>query len=382
MPTYKPISNFRVKDNLPTATPLKAIVGVELQREFEAINASITSMGKSYGGPLTNFAAKDLLATGNADKKVLGAALDAEFDAINTAMSAVIGWSYSRITTFANETTIYGDKVQDELDAVSTAVDTVWTTGFTGYGGQGYGGSLDGSTWVEPVSLLTGVTIPSYKPGIFRFWPNAVLKQTSQSTGGADKTPNGYSASGGVVTLSPPGKAVILNCTAGPSATLTVRVKGTSASGASIQEDIALSAGQYFKAGSTDFATITACNCIASYWGSDGFYQVGYSQHVPDSSSSHLDAYVYGALEVGASDNGLMSGGYPFDIYDGSTVVFMRYANSGTVLFTINGSEAVSMPDDSVGQEVESTATYNSVTSIADGGTSVIYDVGFKTRIY
>jgi hypothetical protein len=152
MAGYKPLTNFRAKDILSPGNPHKLIVGAELQREFEAINSSIASMTDAYNGPLTNFAAKDLLATGNANKKVIGATLDAEFDAIYGAFVGVPGWSYTRITTFDGQTTILGDVISDELDAIGTALTSMWEAGSTGSTSSG------GPFWATPVIGFTIVT--------------------------------------------------------------------------------------------------------------------------------------------------------------------------------------------------------------------------------
>lgn len=164
MAGYKPLTNFRAKDILSPGNPHKLIVGAELQREFEAINSSIASMTDAYNGPLTNFAAKDLLATGNANKKVIGATLDAEFDAIYAAFNGISGWAYTRITTFASETTIFGDKIQDELEAIGTALTAMWASGATGSTGT------NGPFWEEPVIGFKIVTGQLSNGGVPQAW--------------------------------------------------------------------------------------------------------------------------------------------------------------------------------------------------------------------
>lgn len=158
MPTYRPVTNFAIKDDLPTEHPQKAITGVELQREFEAINAAVDSMMTGYDGPLTNFAAKDLLSTGSAAKVVDGAAIDAEFAAVAAALANATSWSYAQTTTFASETTIYGAKLQTEFDALAVAITTVWDAGVAAAllaGGDG----ISGPFWVNPmVASVVSVT--------------------------------------------------------------------------------------------------------------------------------------------------------------------------------------------------------------------------------
>lgn len=169
MGIYKPLTNFRLKDSLAPGNPQKLIVGAELQREFEAINASVDSMVGGYNGPLVNYAAKDLLTTGNSSKKVLGAEIDTELAAVDTAMTSVTGWSYTPTTTFASEATVKGDLLQDEFDALGLLLKSRWEAGATG------STAPEGPFWSNPVigfSITAGAMTANGSPITDRGYAN------------------------------------------------------------------------------------------------------------------------------------------------------------------------------------------------------------------
>jgi hypothetical protein len=140
---YIPITNFRVKDSFPEGEPSKAVTGAELAAEFESIAVSVRSMVGGYT-PLTNFRTKDLLPTGSAEKIIDGAELDAEFDAVHALFNSVPGWSYTRITTFASETTVTGALIDDEFRGLSNALVEMWALG----------GGSPGGAWTQPAYEL------------------------------------------------------------------------------------------------------------------------------------------------------------------------------------------------------------------------------------
>ncbi len=391
MAGYTPVTNFRVKDIYASGNPSKLIVGAELQREFEAINTSVASMTDAYNGPLVNFARKDELATGNASKTVLGAELDAEFDAINAAFSGVSAWTYTRITTFASETTVLGDKIQDELEALGTALRSLWALGRTGMYPIGGGG---GNAWFLPPTIIPGIVPYSSAPGTYVVSPSAVLAPRTQAGTGVDRTPDGYEAVGGVVTLSPPARVMVSKALSSTSDTMSARVTGTDVNGNVITEDFSLGSTTRFLLGAKTFKTVTACRILASSIGADGFWCVGKVQHTPDSSSTSLVAYIYGAISIRNSDGalgavdllsslGLMDENYTVDLPGSCSLLFTRAANVGTQTYLINGTETLVIPAGAVGQNTESAATYTALSSLSvSDSNSVWFDIGFKQVLY
>lgn len=157
MAAYRKITDFRVKDSLRTGTVEKAIRGVDLDNEFLAVAAALNSMISGAYSKTTNFRVKDYLTSGNADKLVDGAELDVEFSAISAGCAAC-GGSYTPITDFSAisaGTDILGDLIQDEFDAINTAIQAVWVAG----GGASWGGLDYGTSWTYPISGTEAITL-------------------------------------------------------------------------------------------------------------------------------------------------------------------------------------------------------------------------------
>lgn len=137
MPSYVPITNFRIKDTVAVGSLEKSITGVELYNEYRSISIAINSVAPGRYVPATNFSIKDGLTTGNPLKLVDGDEIDQEFNSIASGITD-IGGTYLPVTIFADITPaspIYGALLQDEFDAIKVAIRGVVAGGGGGFGG-------------------------------------------------------------------------------------------------------------------------------------------------------------------------------------------------------------------------------------------------------
>lgn len=221
-------------------------------------------------------------------------------------------------------------------------------------------------------------------------WPNAVLHVRQQTGIGTPVSPDGYLAEDGEVVLDEPAYALV-SFALGPagSDTLSVRVSGEDPDGNAQSEDISV-VGENYTVGEKLFSLIDSVELLASSGGGDTFYCVGIHRYTKG-NSGYVNAVVRGALAIRSFFNsgsvalvGLLSDGEtPIALPGPSRVSFMRYANPQAKDFTINGSETVSVPSGSPGQEVIGTQEHEIITGISvTGGQNgfVFFDIGIEYR--
>lgn len=219
-------------------------------------------------------------------------------------------------------------------------------------------------------------------------WPNAVLHLRQQTDAETPIDPDGYLAQDDEVVLDEPVYAIVY--TTPSDAAMSVRISGEDPSGNAQSEDIIVSDTEIYTVGTKLFSKFTSIELLSSEIGSDGFYCVGIHRYT-QGNSGFVNAVVRGALAIRSFFNtgavplgGLLTDGTtPVALPGPSRVSFMRYANSQAKDFTINGTETVSVPSGSSGQEVVGNDEHTSITSItaAAGQTgNVFFDIGIEYR--
>lgn len=212
MSFYTKLTDFAIKDLLPTGSPNKAIIGAELNQEFDAVKVAVDTMTRGYAR-VHNFRAKDLLTTGNPNKLVIGSQLDDEFDAIDEAFDGIAGWTYTRITTFALEEDVLGLDIDNEFNALGVALLSIWEAHYNPIN----------NLWRIPYTLgvtraqlvLTGQSIALLVPSTPIYTFNVTVGNNG-GTYGYSGGSGGGGTYGGMDTTAIEGENILrINCTVG-----------------------------------------------------------------------------------------------------------------------------------------------------------------------
>lgn len=242
------------------------------------------------------------------------------------------------------------------------------------------------------VPTIEGLTIPE-DPGTLLVWPNAVLFRRTQGSVGVAQTPNGYSSSGGSVTIPGDngGYAVVSSAgTTGAFAAFTVTVGGFDMDDNPVTEQIVKTAGLRFVVGEQLFSIITSVTLDSTATGTDAFYCVGYQTWTPDEDGDDIIIDMRGAIVIqgnasGASiaANGLLDTAYPITLPSSGLLTVQRSANTAAITLSFNGgTETIALPTGVTGQIVTGDTDVASVSAVAvtqSGSTFV--DIGIYLTI-
>jgi len=237
---------------------------------------------------------------------------------------------------------------------------------------------------------------PNAVDGAMLVWPTAVLFSRTQAGIDILRTPDGYGAVAGIVTIAGGANALVSKAlgSIGDTLDLSVRVTGTDSVGSVINEDISVNDAAIYTVGTLTFFTITGVTLLSSEEGADGFYCVGYRKRTAVSTSGFDLITMRGAITIRSTaptagnmlKEGLLGSFGTAGLCNlpaASQLSFMRQANPAARTFTVDGVEAIAVPSGSVGQEVLSlNANFASVTTIACAGASTnpFFDVGIIHR--